>query len=164
MKTSSPQTIKPKDPKSIQCTNCNRPILLDAIDWSILQNSYWTCSSGVVRCPTDRKPITHSILGEIKGLIIDHINRDNHDNRRQNLRYVTHAFNAHNAKIRSDNTSGYKGVYFVKSKPKTPFRALIVFNQKRIALGYHETAIQAAVAYNNKAKELYGENAVLNII
>lgn len=43
---------------------------------------------------------------------IDHINRIRHDNRICNLRDVPQHINARNAKLRADNKSGIRGVYF----------------------------------------------------
>ena len=50
------------------------------------------------------------IINPPSDMFIDHINRDGLDNRRENLRIVTHSENHFNERIRSDNTSGYKGV------------------------------------------------------
>ena len=43
---------------------------------------------------------------------IDHINRDKTDNRIVNLRSVTRSENLRNTKVRIDNASGVKGVYY----------------------------------------------------
>ena len=39
-----------------------------------------------------------------------------------------------------------------------------MLNQKRIHIGYFTNEIDAAIAYNKKAIELFGEFACLNII
>src|SRR3990167_1658988 len=44
------------------------------------------------------------------GFITDHINRNRLDNRRENLRTVNESFNVINSPVRSDNSSGTKGV------------------------------------------------------
>jgi len=62
-------------------------------------------------------------------------------------------------KKRGKNTSSeYVGVYFRKDISK--WTAVIC----NIYLGSYENEIDAAIAYNNKAIELYGENTKLNII
>lgn len=51
-----------------------------------------------------------------KGYEIDHINRDKSDNRKRNLRLVSHAANCRNQKIFSTNKSGVRGVYYHKTR------------------------------------------------
>lgn len=103
------------------------------------------------------------ILGRILGRdllgseYVDHIDGDPLNNRRSNLRVCTLAQNSHNAKRRKDNTSGYKGVYFDKSKKK--WRAHIKLNNKRKMLGMFKTAEEAYERYCAAAKELFGEFA-----
>lgn len=52
-----------------------------------------------------------------EGKMIDHINRDTLDNRRENLRIVTQSVNATNAKPRIESKSNIRGVYFRKERP-----------------------------------------------
>ena len=49
---------------------------------------------------------------------IDHIDRDGFNNRLDNLREVSQRCNLKNSRLRSDNTSGVKGVTWVKSRGK----------------------------------------------
>lgn len=82
--------------------------------------------------------------------VIDHINNIRTDNRVENLRWADARMNAWNTV--NNKTKTYKGVYWVEEKQK--FRAQINFNQKLIYIGYFEDAIEAAKAYDEKAKEL----------
>lgn len=97
------------------------------------------------------------------GEIIDNADRDTLNYRRSNLRRVTRQQNSFNmSPQRRLQKSMYKGVF---QCPKTlRFRARIVFNGKRIYLGYHASEEDAARAYNTKAAELFGEFAYLNPI
>jgi len=75
---------------------------------------------------------------------VDHINRNRLDNRIENLRLVTPSQNLMNSGSYKNNTSGFKGVYWDKSKKE--WRALIIVNGKRKHLGNFinkEDAIQA---------------------
>jgi len=47
---------------------------------------------------------------------IDHIDRDTSNNHVDNLRWTTRSENVLNTKIRSDNTSGHKNIYWNKSR------------------------------------------------
>jgi len=62
----------------------------------------------------------------------------------------------------SNTSSIYIGVNLNKAKNKWAVR--ITYNKKRLFLGYYDSEIDAALAYNIKALELYGENVKLNII
>ena len=53
-----------------------------------------------------------------KGMVIDHINGDKHDNRLENLRACTVAQNIANSKMRSNNKSGVKGLRFSNNRWK----------------------------------------------
>ena len=49
-------------------------------------------------------------------MVIDHINHDTLDNRKENLRIVSHTENMQNLSLYSTNKSGYKNIYFAKDK------------------------------------------------
>ena len=92
---------------------------------------------------------------------VDHINRNGLDNRRANLRPATESQNSQNRGIRSDNTSGYKGVGIYK--PRGNWRARISPEPGvRITVGYFDTPLEAAIAYDAAAVKYHGEFAVLN--
>ncbi len=88
--------------------------------------------------------------------IIDHINRVKDDNRIENLRQVNGSHNAINRVARKE----YKGVTFVKTHGKWSSR--IMYQNRRHLLGYFDSAIEAARAYDKKAKELFGNYAYVN--
>lgn len=92
--------------------------------------------------------------------IIDHINNNPLDNRMSNLRSVCAATNNHNRKKKEGCTSKYIGVY----KLGEIWRAAISINHKPKALGNFKNEIDAARAYNEKAIELYGDHANLNVL
>lgn len=65
--------------------------------------------------------------------------------------------------FKNQNTSSkYIGVSFIISQ--NLWRTTIRFNRKSIIIGHFKEEIHAAIAYNKKALELYGNSAKLNII
>jgi hypothetical protein len=94
------------------------------------------------------------VYGELPKYI-DHINRDKKDNRICNLRRSTYIQNTHNVSRRVSNTSGFKGVSFIKRTGR--WVARISLNSKNIHLGSFDTPHEAHAAYCKKGKELRGE-------
>nr|AAL73456.1 endonuclease [Tetrahymena thermophila] len=94
---------------------------------------------------------------------VDHINNDKLDNRIGNLRWVTNQQNRMNQlKTKKPTSSIYKGVFLIKKY--NLWKAQIKINKKKFYLGQFQTQEEAALAYNAKAIELFGEFAKLNII
>lgn len=95
---------------------------------------------------------------------IGHINRDTLDNRKENLRATTQTKSLAYARKRKAKTySKFKGVTFNKNKKDDKkWIANIVKNYRRYYLGYFKTEEEAALAYNERARELYGEFAYQN--
>ena len=91
---------------------------------------------------------------------VDEIDQNNFDVRKINLRVMTSAFKSGMGKKKSNNTSGYIGISWFKQTNK--WRAFVTHKSKFISLGYHINKIDAAKAYDKKAKELYGDDAILN--
>jgi hypothetical protein len=89
----------------------------------------------------------------------DHINHDTLDNRRRNLRVCTNSENMRNCH-KSHNTSGYIGV--VRDKKRGKWLAQIGFNWEHIFIGRYDNIVEAAKAVDKKARELFGEYALLN--
>lgn len=95
---------------------------------------------------------------------LDHRDGNKCNNQKHNLRTATAQENAHNSRARK-GTSKYKGVSLrlgrsgVKGKPWT---AVITYNGKQQWIGAFADERTAALAYDAKAKELFGEYAWLN--
>lgn len=88
---------------------------------------------------------------------IDHIDGNRRNNTRLNLRICSRAENQYNRGANSNNTSGYKGVYWKHDRKK--WGACIRANDKRKYLGYFPTPEEAYAAYCKAASELHGEFA-----
>ncbi len=96
------------------------------------------------------------------GFVVDHHKGNGLDNRRANLRIATPAQNCYNNKktTRRTCTSKYKGVSLERETKK--WRACIIHNGKKTSLGSYANEIDAARAYDEAAKELFGKFAKLN--
>lgn len=101
-------------------------------------------------------------------ILIDHINHNTLDNRKENLRLCSVNENNYNRKINKNNNSGYKGVHLARYNRKNKiyiyYRAKIQTDNIEVSLGLFKTAKDAAIAYNEAAKKYHGEFAYLNPI
>jgi hypothetical protein len=93
--------------------------------------------------------------GEWPNEEIDHINGDGLDNRLSNLRIATSSQNSCNTRLKSDNTSGIKGVFPHGEK----WRARIKVGGRLLCLGIFTDKEDAAEAYRQAAIKHFGEFA-----
>ena len=93
--------------------------------------------------------------------MIDHKDMNGLNNCKDNLRICTRNQNHQNTpKARGIYTSVFKGVSWIKHIKK--WRACIAIDRKGYHIGVYRNEIDAALAYDNRAKELFGEFARLN--
>ena len=129
--------------------------------WYALKRKYTfhAARHNELKRPFNRNVYMHrEILSLQKGEICDHKDMNGLNNQRSNLRKCTKAQNAMNI----NPYVKYKGVSWCKQANN--WRAYIVLNNKQIHIGVFKNEDDAALAYNKKAVELYGEFARLNII
>lgn len=100
------------------------------------------------------------VVGVSSGISVDHINGNGLDNRRRNLRLASVTENNRNQRLISTNTSGFKGVSRARGAKK--WFTHIHHDGRNIHLGYFESVVEAALAYDKAATELYGEYALTN--
>jgi len=96
------------------------------------------------------------------GKVVDHIDGNTLDCRKQNLRITDRKGNQRNCKTPKNNTSGYKGVGW--HKVRGMWRAYIRDGDHEKHIGHFLDKKDAAIAYNNEAIRLYGQFARLNIV
>ena len=96
-----------------------------------------------------------------KNMFIDHIDGNGLNNQKINLRICSSAENTRNhRKISNLLTSKFIGVHLHKKTNK--WRAGVRFNKNLIDLGLFKNEEDAAMAYDRKAFEVFGEFANLN--
>lgn len=100
------------------------------------------------------------IIDAPKNSMVDHINRNGLDCRRENLRFATKSQNMRNRGPNANNSSGFKGVSWDGKRRK--WQANITIQGKQIGLGRYETAREAAHAYDDAARKYHGEFAWTN--
>lgn len=101
------------------------------------------------------KVIWKWMTGDDAPELLDHEDLNRSNNRFVNLRLASRSLNGANASIRSDNTTGFKGV----SRRGTKFHARISHQGVETHLGFFDTPELAAAAYAEKATELFGKFA-----
>lgn len=90
---------------------------------------------------------------------IDHINHNSLDDRLNNLRICNNKQNSWNAQCHKDSKCAFKGVVITRAGR---YQVEIMKDGKKYNLGTYLTAEEAAIAYDLKAIELFGEFACLN--
>ncbi len=90
-----------------------------------------------------------------EGYMVDHSNNISSDDRIENLRLATDSQNRTNARIRSNNTTGHKGVNVNKKTGK--IRAYINIDGKQVHLGMFESVEEASKAYQKASEEHHRE-------
>ena len=108
-----------------------------------------------------------AIMNPPEGYVIDHINGDTLDNRKENLRICTRAennCNMHRYKSRKKAVrhSLFKGVYWDNHSNK--WQAQIRVNKRTITIGRFESEQEAAWAYDFMALYYFGEFARPNFV
>jgi len=103
----------------------------------------------------NNKRLHRIIMGDPEDLVVDHINRDPLDNRRENLRIVTQQENCMNLSMRKTNKSGVSGVHWNKNRNK--WVAQITYNYKIIHLGYFDNLEDATKARKDAEIKYFGE-------
>jgi len=140
--------------------------LVDDKDFNYLNQFRWylngTSKYAIRYGKIDNKPrvifMHKEVMSISKGTEVDHINRRTLDNQKNNLRLCTRLQNQGNSEKYRTNKSGYKGVSWHKKSGK--WQAYI--GDERKYLGIYKIKEEAALAYNNAARERYGEFAYLN--
>ena len=154
-----------------------KTVKVDDEDYEILSKRRWHVDNcGYARChelktvdPCRPVLLMHRLVMRIVGerKMIDHVNGDKLDNRKENLRICTNQQNMCNRdklvhKKEGARHSMYKGVRGYGNNGKWVARISVDGKAKHI--GVYETEKEAALAYNMEAIKLQGQFAKLNVI
>lgn len=156
--------------KIIQLTN-GASVQVDDDDYEELSIFKWHACKQGPRCYATRqvsfkgKKSSVRMHRQIMGVSdpkkdVDHINMDGLCNLRSNLRVCTRSQNMMNRSAMRNCKSGLKGVSWCRYTSR--WRAAIRFGGKQQHIGRFDCKIAAAKAYDEKAKELFGEYARTN--
>jgi hypothetical protein len=130
------------------------------MNWSINSSGYVTkYGNSMHRIVLERK-INKSLESDE---VVDHINRNKLDNRRDNLRVMKYNQKTWNLSKPNNGripSSMYKGVS--KAIDEKKYVAGITLCNKLQRIGSFDNEIDAARAYDEKARELFGEYASTN--
>lgn len=110
--------------------------------------------SGGKREPSKRIFMHRSLMNCPKGMVVDHINHDRTDNRRENLRICSVAEN-----VRNSPTARFRNVFKGVYKMGNRYKSSISYYGVQIHIGMYGTPTEAAQAYDVAAEHLFGEFA-----
>lgn len=147
-------------------SNHNLPFYADIEDYNKIKDICWydfkrggmivLLGAWVPTEKGDHKPGVpmHRFLGYKN---CDHINRNELDNRKENLRPCNSTENARNRSKGSNNKSGFVGIWWDKEREK--WQAFITIGKKRKHLGRYSNKEDAIIVRLKAEKEYFGEFA-----
>jgi hypothetical protein len=126
------------------------------------KNNFYAVRNVVINDVRRSQQMHREIMGYTykDGKMVDHKNRNGLDNRKENLRPADKMLNGVNCGMRSNNTSGYRGVYW--DKWSRSWKAQIRVANVTKNCGRSLNVIEAARAYDCQAQKYWGDNAILN--
>jgi len=140
--------------------------IVDAEDYDWLVQYKWHCRHNRNKFYAYRNKARKTIsmhrqlIGDTNALLVDHIDGNGLNNRKSNLRICTAAQNTYNKHPRSNSHSRYKGLTWHKRNKR--WEVQIIKSSKRTFIGSFDNELNAAMAYDRKAEQLFGEFAYLN--
>ena len=123
--------------------------------WNAQKGNYYVSTSITSENGKRTSMMLHRLLkNPEQGMVVDHINNDTRDNRKENLRVCTVSQNAMNKSIGKNNTSGHKGVTLL---PNGKFYASTRIDGNTVCIGTYDTYDDAVYNQELVSKKLHGE-------
>lgn len=144
--------------------NTNIKFFIDEENYETVKNYTWRESdSGYIETHINGKRyFQHRFIlfgfnreVNLKNGIVDHINQNKRDNRKNNLRITSNSVNQLNRGLRKDNKSGYTGVSYCNRDDV--FKASISRNNEGIELGTFKSFEEAIKIRQQIERNLYSE-------
>lgn len=117
------------------------------IKWFVLHNEHTSYLTGWCKGLKKRVPMHRYLFDFPKGMLVDHINGDGLDNRRENIRLVSPSQNCMNCRKPDKGIDMKDGRYRVR----------IQYNKKSVYLGAFKSIEEAREAYRQAAIKFHGE-------
>ena len=114
-------------------TNTNEEFYFDLEDYDKINYGSWAFvkkdTTSYLINNKDKKYFHRLILNAKKGEVVDHINHNTLDNKKENLRICTNQENAFNSRLSKRNKSGIKGVAY--NEKEKLWYGCITYNSKQ---------------------------------
>lgn len=133
-------------------SNTNIPFIFDLEDYERIKQFCWLeGQNGYIVTGTNKGTIYLHKLIIPTDHIVDHINRNKKDNRKENLRIVTCQQNCMNKSMQKNNLSGITGVYFDKDRKR--WVGQLIFKNKKYTKRFFTK--NEAIEYRKKLEKEY---------
>ena len=152
--------------KEIQLTNSPLVALVDDEDYDRVKDFNWSLNNGYAHARWHGETVfMHRLLLNLFEGDKEHVDHQNYnrlDNRKSNIRKCSRRQNQHHQlKRKGITTSKFRGVHMHRKKWIARIKINSIKNQY---LGMFTTEQEAALVYNEAAKQLHGNFAQLNTL
>lgn len=141
--------------------DCNnkKNILISYKDLEYFFYNTWHIGNNKGYVYNSNNEVLHRLLLNVKdkNLVVDHINKNQSDNRRNNLRVCSYQENSRNSNINKNSSTNITGVSFDKQRNK--YRSYITLDSKQLFLGRFNNKEDAIVSRLQAEANIYGDFA-----
>lgn len=145
-------------------SNTNQEFYFDLEDYDLIKNYTWIELKGYIYSTNGVNFHRLVMSCDDDNVVVDHINHNPLDNRKDNLRLCSQQKNSCNHKVSTSNTSGVTGVSYRKQRDR--WVAYLTYNGQHVNLGTYikfEDAVMARKAGEEKYFKDYSYDKSMNI-